>query len=169
MLQKIEPSLAGLDFEVICSPPFGRRFNLVPPVDDLFDLDPIPLEAEPPRRFIGLVTGVAFNFDENRLHGLGVRFRLLPETNNLTLNYALPSSRICVDNAEHFGFLHLVKFTVKSVHELSAVVYDLNRGLPGSSATLVVSLGFGRMPSFVNQHRALEAHHFFAVLIESSS
>ena len=34
---------------------------------------------------------------------------------------------------------------------------------------LVVSLGFGRVPPFVNQHRALEAHYFFAVLIESSS
>jgi hypothetical protein len=44
---------------------------LVPPVDDLFDLDPIRLEAEPPRRFIGLVTGVAFNFDKKRFHGLG--------------------------------------------------------------------------------------------------
>ena len=34
---------------------------------------------------------------------------------------------------------------------------------------LVVSLGFGRVPPFVNQHRALEGHHFFAVLIDSSS
>ena len=63
MLQKIEPSVAGLDLEVICSRPFCRAFDFVPPLDDLFDFDPIPLETEPPRRFIGLVTGVAFNFD----------------------------------------------------------------------------------------------------------
>jgi len=71
MLQKIKSSVAGLHFEVICSRPFWQAFDLLPSVDDLFDLDPILLKAEPPRRFIGLVTGVAFNFDENRFHGLG--------------------------------------------------------------------------------------------------
>ena len=70
MLQKIEPSVNGLDLEVICSRPFWQAFDLVPPVDDLFDLDPILLEAEPPRRFIGPVTGVAFNLNEKRFHGL---------------------------------------------------------------------------------------------------
>jgi hypothetical protein len=70
MLQKIEPSVAGLDLEVICSRPLWQTFDLMPPVDDLFDLDPILLEAEPPRRFIGLVTGVAFSFNEKRFHGL---------------------------------------------------------------------------------------------------
>ena len=70
MLQKIEPSVASPDLEVICSRPFWQAFDLVPPVDDLFDLDPILLEAEPSRRFIGLVTRVAFNFDEKRFHGL---------------------------------------------------------------------------------------------------
>ena len=41
---------------------------MLPPVNYLFDLNPIVLEAEPPRRFIGLVTGVALNFDEKRFH-----------------------------------------------------------------------------------------------------
>jgi hypothetical protein len=70
MLQKIEPSVAGLELEVICSRPLWQAFDLLPPVDDLFDLDPIPLETEPPRRFIRLVTGVAFNSYEKRFHGL---------------------------------------------------------------------------------------------------
>lgn len=63
-LQKIEPSVAGLDLEVICSRPFWQAVDLVPPIDNLSNLDPIPLEAEPPRRFLGLVTGVTFNFNE---------------------------------------------------------------------------------------------------------
>jgi len=70
MLQKIKPPVAGLDLEVICSRPLWQAFYLLPPVDDLFDLDPSPLETEPPRRFIRLVTGVAFNCYEKRFHGL---------------------------------------------------------------------------------------------------
>jgi hypothetical protein len=69
MLQKIVLPVVGLDLEVICSRPFWQALDLVPPVDDLFDLDPISREAEPPRRFIGLVTGVAFNFNEKQIHG----------------------------------------------------------------------------------------------------
>ena len=59
MLGKIVPPVAGLDLEVIGLRPFWQALDLVPPVDDLLDLDPISREAEPPRRFIGLVTGVA--------------------------------------------------------------------------------------------------------------
>ena len=70
MLQKIEPSVAGLDLKVICSRPFWKAFDLVPPADDLFDFNPILLEAEPPQCFVGLVAGVAFNFDEKRFHDL---------------------------------------------------------------------------------------------------
>src|SRR5258708_5473287 len=36
-------------------------------------------------------------------------------------------------------------------------------------STLVVRSGLRRMAPFVNQHRALEAHHFLAILIDTTS
>ena len=62
-------SVVAADFEVVGAGPFGFGFDLVPAIDDVGHLDALVIPDEPPRHFVGPVTGVTFDLDRDEIHG----------------------------------------------------------------------------------------------------